>query len=40
MIRYERIKATLNGEWPDKVRIMLHNFIIKRLFRLLVWVVY
>ena len=24
---YQRIKAAFNGEWPDKIPIMLHNFM-------------
>lgn len=25
---YERIKAALSGRWPDKVPVMLHNFLV------------
>ena len=24
---YQRINAALNGEWPDKMPVMLHNFM-------------
>lgn len=24
---YQRIRAVLNGEWPDKRPVMLHNFM-------------